>query len=311
MSHPSPADARSFDAATRLEPRADGTVFDLTIHPRWTVGDKPNGGYLLAVLGRAAAEAVQVDGDSMPEALSATVTYLAAPALSAAEVHTTILRRGRTASHVRAVLVQGGRPLVDAVFVMGTLPSEPTPRYSDIAPLDIPDPDHCERLPPQMPGGVRVGVMETTEMRLDPATMPFAPAVPVAGAAVAGAAAAGAAAAGAAVAGAAAAGAAVAELRGWTRFADGREPDGRSLLYFVDAIPPATLLIGSTGWVPTLSMSVYLRARPAPGWLGIRFTAHLVAAGMVDESCTVWDSRGQVVAQAWQLARLRFPDDPV
>jgi Thioesterase-like superfamily len=286
MSHPSPADARSFDAATRLEPRADGTVFDLTIHPRWTVGDKPNGGYLLAVLGRAAAEAVQVDGDSMPEALSATVTYLAAPALSAAEVHTTILRRGRTASHVRAVLVQGGRPLVDAVFVMGTLPSEPTPRYSDIAPLDIPDPDHCERLPPQMPGGVRVGVMETTEMRLDPATMPFAPAAPVAGAAAA-------------------------ELRGWTRFADGREPDGRSLLYFVDAIPPATLLIGSTGWVPTLSMSVYLRARPAPGWLGIRFTAHLVAAGMVDESCTVWDSRGQVVAQAWQLARLRFPDDPV
>jgi hypothetical protein len=56
-------------------------------------------------------------------------------------------------------------------------------------------------------------------------------------------------------------------------------------------------------------MSVYVRARPAPGWLGIRFTAHLVAAGMVDEVCTLWDSRGHVVAQATQLARLRFPDE--
>jgi hypothetical protein len=101
----------------------------------------------------------------------------------------------------------------------------------------------------------------------------------------------------------------VAELRGWLRFADGREPDALSLLYFVDAIPPATLRIGSSGWVPTLSMSVYARAQPAAGWLGLRFTAHLVESGMVDEACTLWDSRGQVVAQATQLARLRFPDE--
>ena len=50
-------------------------------------------------------------------------------------------------------------------------------------------------------------------------------------------------------------------------------------------------------------------ARPAPGWLGIRFTAHLVAAGTVDETCTLWDSHGHVVAQGTQLARLRFPDE--
>ncbi len=31
---------------------------------------------------------------------------------------------------------------------------------------------------------------------------------------------------------------------------------------------------------------------------------------MVDETCVVWDSRGLVVAQSTQLARLRFPDDP-
>ena len=38
-------------------------------------------------------------------------------------------------------------------------------------------------------------------------------------------------------------------------------------------------------------------------------SAHLVSDGMVDETCVLWDSRGLVVAQSTQLARLRFPDE--
>jgi hypothetical protein len=291
MSHSASVDDLNFDTATRIHPRrdhsppeTDSAVFDVAIHPRWTVGDKPNGGYLLALLGRAAAGCLTEQGQTALDPVSATVTYLAAPALSAAEVHTTVLRRGRTASHVRAVLVQSGRAMVDAVFVMGTVPEGEVPRYSDIDRLDIPAPGLCFRPPPVTPEGVRVGVLETTDLRLDPVTIPHAPQPPEAGPATA-------------------------ELRGWLRFADRTEPDPTALLYFVDAIPPATLRIGSTGWVPTLTMSVYVRARPAPGWLGIRFVAHLVEAGMVDETCTLWDSTGQVVAQATQLARLRFPDE--
>ena len=68
-------------------------------------------------------------------------------------------------------------------------------------------------------------------------------------------------------------------------------------------------MIGSTGWVPTLQMSSYVRAHPAPGWLAIRMTANVVADGTVDETCVLWDSRGQVVARSSQLARLRFPDE--
>ena len=281
---PSAADL-SFDAATALRPRADGVTFDLDIHPLWTVGDRPTGGFLLALLGRAAAQAVAIDSGAAWDVHSATVTYLAAPALSSAEIRTTVLRRGRTASHVRAVLVQSERTMVDAVFVLGALGPGTVPRYSDIAPLHIPAPDQCVGLPPYTPEGVPVGVLRTTELRLDPLTVPGAPAQ-------------------------GGEGPPVAELRGWLRFADGQEPNAASLLYFVDAVPPATLLIGSSGWVPTLSMSVYVRARPAPGWLGIRFTAKLVAAGTVDETCTLWDSDGHVVAQATQLARLRFPDEP-
>ena len=270
----SPADL-SFDAVTTLRRRPDGSAFDVDIHPLWTVGDKPNGGYLLALLGNAAAQATGDDESGLHDVVSATVTYLAAPALSAAEIHTTVLRRGRSASHVRAVMVQSDRAMVDAVLVMGRLAAGTAPRYSDIAPLSIPDPDHCVRLPPLTPEGVPVGILETTDLRLDPATVPGGP-PPADGAT------------------------AVAELRGWLRFADGTEPVARTLLYFVDAIPPATLRIGSTGWVPTLTMSVYVRARPAPGWLGIRELAGTELAHR---------HHGHVVAQATQLARLRFPDE--
>jgi len=282
--HSHSADDLSFDAATALRARPDGSTFDLDVHPLWTVGDKPNGGFLLALLGRAARQVVAGDTGAAWDVHSATVTYLAAPDLEAAEIRTTVLRRGRTASHVRAVLVQSERTMVDAVMVLGALAPGTAPRYSDIAPLHIPDPDQCVRLEPRTPEGVPVGVLVTTDLRLDPLTVPGSPQP-------------------------GGEGPPVAELRGWLRFADGREPDAGSLLYFVDAIPPATLLIGSSGWVPTLSMSAYVRARPAPGWLGIRFTAGLVAAGTVDETCTLWDSQGHVVAQATQLARLRFPDE--
>jgi hypothetical protein len=276
-----PADL-SFDAATEVRPTGDPDLFETEVHQLWTVGDKPNGGYLLALLGRAALIAGRGDGDPDWEVVSSAITYLGPPRLGPASIHTTLLRRGRSAAHVRAVLVEGGADLVDAVFVLGALPAAASVRYDAIELLRAPDPEHCVRLPPRMPGGVHVGIMEVLDLRLDPDTTPLADPHPPADAR--------------------------AELRGWSRFADGRDPDPLSLLFAVDAIPPATFRIGSTGWVPTLQMSAYVRARPAPGWLGIRMTANLVAGGMVDETCILWDSRGQVVAQSTQLARLRFPD---
>jgi len=274
----------SFDAATSVRPTPDPLLFETDVHELWTVGDKPNGGYLLALLGRAARISGRAGGGPDWEVVSSAITYLRPPDLGPATVRTTPLRRGRSASHVRAVLAQGGRDLVDAVFVLGELPAEPRSRYDGIEPLGAPDPEQCVRIAPGIPGGVHVGIMEVLDLRLSPSTLPFTDSPPPA--------------------------AAPAELRGWTRFADGREPDALSLLFSVDAIPPATLMIGSTGWVPTLQMSAYVRARPAPGWLGIRTSANLVADGVVDETCVLWDGRGRVVAQSTQLARLRFPDEP-
>jgi len=279
---PGPEDL-SFDAATAVLPTGQPGVFETDVHPLWTVGDKPNGGYLLALLGRATRATGREDGGATWEVVSSAITYLRPPELGPATITTTLLRRGRTAAQVRAVLRQNDTDIVESTSVLGELPAQASTRYDSIDPLGAPDPEHCLRVPPQMPGGVDVGIMQATELRLDPSTLPFGDSPPASDTR--------------------------AELRGWTRFVDGRAPDPISLLYFNDAIPPATFRIGSTGWVPTLQMSTYVRARPATGWLGIRMTANLVADGMVDETCVLWDSHGQVVAQASQLARLRFLDE--
>jgi acyl-coenzyme A thioesterase PaaI-like protein len=272
----------SFDAATEIRATGRPFEFEVDVHPLWTVGDKPNGGYLLALLGRAARTTGREDGSDNWEVVSSAITYLRPPELGPATIATTLLRLGRSAAHVRAVLRQNGTDIVEATSVLTALPARASTRYDATPPFGAPQPEDCLPLPPRIPGGPKVGVMEVTELRLDPTTMPFGESP--------------------------ASTDAKAELQGWSRFADGRDPDPLSLLFFNDAIPPATFRIGSTGWVPTLQMSAYVRARPAPGWLGIRMTANLVADGMVDETCVLWDSRGQVVAQASQLARLRFAD---
>ena len=70
-------------------------------------------------------------------------------------------------------------------------------------------------------------------------------------------------------------------------------------------MPPVTFEMGIPGWVPTVELTVLLRAVPAPGWLRCVQRTRLVQAGWLDEECEVWDSAGRLVVQARQLAMYR------
>ncbi len=263
--------------ATKVVARCDGTTFDVELDPQWTVGDKPNGGYLLSMLARAATSTEAAA--QHPHPLAANATYLAAPAVGPAAVEVTPLRVGRSASQVRTRLVQHGRPCVEALLTLGRLDPNATPLWADSPAVALPAEDECVALPVEPPGaGFKVNLMEVVEQRLDPAVLGFAFGQPTQ----------------------------QAELRGWLRFADGLAPDPLSLLFVADSFPPATFAIGSVGWVPTLELTVYVRAVPAPGALRVRQVARLVEDGLVDEVCEVWDARGRLVAQATQLAKVRF-----
>lgn len=271
-----------FDSATMVQGRGDDGTFDAMIDVGWTVGPKPNGGYLLAIAARAAGLALGTADSAHRDALAASAHYLWAPDPGPAEVHTEVLRVGRGASQVRAMLRQGGRACVDATFTMGTLPTDPPPPWWSARELfDVAPFDECLRIPAAREGSpFVVPIMDRSDLRLDPAVLGFATGNP----------------------------SGEANLRGWISFADGRPVDPLSLLFFLDALPPATFELAPTGWVPTLSLTAYVRARPVPGPLRIRQLAHSVDDGRVDETCEIWDVSGRLVGQATQLAGIRIPD---
>lgn len=271
-----------FDRATAVRATDVPGTWALEVDPGFTVGPKPNGGYLLAAVVRAMGAALAEAGSGHRDALAATAHYLWAPDPGPATVAVEVLRAGRSASQVRATLSQGERRCVDVVATLGTLAVDEPPVWSARAPFAVAPAEACLRAPADPPGAMfTVSIMDRTELLLDPATMGWRSGQPQGRA----------------------------DLRGWIAFADGRPADPLCLLFFLDALPPATFDIGPSGWVPTLSLTAYLRAAPAPGPLRVRQYAQLVAGGRVDEVCEVWDSADRLVGQATQLAAIRFADD--
>ncbi|ARX86612.1 hypothetical protein SMD44_06084 [Streptomyces alboflavus] len=96
------------------------------------------------------------------------------------------------------------------------------------------------------------------------------------------------------------------EMRAWFGLADGRDADPLSLLLAVDALPPTAFEMGLSGWVPTIELTVHVRAKPAPGPLRVAITTRNLAGGFLEEDAEVWDSADRLVAQSRQLARARL-----
>ncbi|WP_433655122.1 thioesterase family protein [Nocardia sp. CA-128927] len=260
----------TFSAVTAVT-RKSQSHFTAEVSSRWTVGHVPNGGYLLAIVARAAAGA-----SAHPDVLAASAQYLRPPDIGTVEIEVEVVRVGTGASQLRARLVQHGIICVDALLIMGTLKADtqefwrraPEPTKAILA--------DCTRIPSTMPNGMPAAIMAEIDARLDPDSMRFVTQGPTGRG----------------------------ELRGWLTLPDNERFDPFSLLFAVDSFPPATLDIADGGWVPTLQLSAYVRALPAPGPVRILQKAHLIEGRRVDESCYVWDSTGRLVAQATQLASI-------
>jgi hypothetical protein len=212
--------------------------------------------------------------------VAATATYVASPTPGPATIEVELLRRGRRMSQARTRLVRDGATCVEATFTVGRLDPAAEPWWNDVVAPTLPPFDACPSTPADPPGGLPLPIMERVDIRLDPAVLGFRTGQP----------------------------SGEGELRGWLRFRDGHVADPLTLLYALDAFPPATFDLAETGWVPTLTLTAYVRAVPAPGDLVVRQRAVLVEADTVDEVCHVWDCRGRLVAQATQLAGIRVGD---
>jgi acyl-coenzyme A thioesterase PaaI-like protein len=268
-----PVGRRTFAEVSGLVPHGPGR-FDAEVDPEWTIGGKPNGGYLLSMLGKAAASVSDHD-----HVVAASAHYLRSPDPGPVTIEARLLRGGRTASQIRASMSQGDQDCVEALITASHLDGDSVPYWKAGLPeMTQTSFDDCSVLVPQMPDGTRVAIMEQVEVRLDATSMASATGR-VTGRG---------------------------QLRGWLALPGGEAFDPDSLLYAVDALPPATFDIERAGWVPTLELTAYIRALPAPGPVRVLQRAHLIDARRVDESCFVWDSTGRLVAQGTQLAGIRL-----
>jgi acyl-coenzyme A thioesterase PaaI-like protein len=262
---------KSFAEATAVIARADG-AYQAELDPQWAVGDKLHGGYLMAVLGRAVSAAA---GHEHPVAV--TTSFLRPPAAGPAIVRVTPLREGRGSALYRASLEQNELVCAEAMITQGGL-DDAEPWWSAAPPPELPPEDECVLLPPDAPGAAfRVHLLEVVEHRLDPASLGFAAGRP----------------------------SKTGRTGAWLRLADGSDWDPLSLLVALDLAPPISLTLGVTGWAPTITFTAYLRRLPAPGPLRVTMQAAEITSGRMDETALAWDTKGNLVAQATQLAAIR------
>lgn len=251
-----------FDCDTAVTPAGPG-LYVGTMTDRWSIGPVPNGGYVLSVGMGALRQAMP-----KPDPLSVTGHFVRPARPGPVAVHVETVKVGRRCATAMARVVQDGEEAVRILATYGTLEAAGGPSHVAGAPPPLPPRSSLSPVPrdPGMTFGQRFELLSTT-MRFEPG-----------------------------------AARGPAEVSGWIRFADGRRPDVHSLGLVADAFPPACFHVLAPGWVPTLELTVHVRARPASEWLRCMFRTRFLFGGLLEEDGEIWDERGTLVALSRQLA---------
>jgi acyl-coenzyme A thioesterase PaaI-like protein len=280
----------TFDSATAVSRRADGR-YDAEPDARFAIvapgGSTPpavNGGALLATVLRAV-----LTESPHPYPVSTSAHFLRVAQLAPAQVEVTWLKQGGTAATARASLLQDGKVVLETTVTTGALTADEAAADGPGAtmaglqwtgpPPGFPHISDCVDLG-QWRGttgqdGI-AGYAAQVEVLFDPSTIGWRQDEP----------------------------SGVPEMRGYFRLREERDPDAYLLAMAVDGLPPVVFGLGATGWAPTVELTWHMRAVPAPGPLAVETRCRHVSSGWFDEEAEVWDSRGRLVAQSRQLARV-------
>lgn len=276
----------SFDQATAVRRAGEGR-YVAELDAGYGFEGALNGGYLMAVLTRAA-----LDASGRPHPITTAAGFLRVARPGRADVTVESLKAGRTAEVARVTLAQDGVLVVDARITSGALDGDVQPRYSAKAGA-LPPLDDCVTFDDRDDG-----FAAQVEVLYDKTTMGWLDGTPSGrpemrayfrlrgqayerDGAVGG----------------------EASEPGGTPCGEASEPDGALLALAVDSLPPVALNTGAYGWSPTVDLTWHMRAVPAPGWLSLYASGRLVSDGWFDEEVEVWDSAGKLVAQSRQIAR--------
>jgi acyl-CoA thioesterase len=252
-----------FDQDTRVE-RLEPGLYSGHVSDRWNIGPVPNGGYVLSI-GMAALRQEL----SCPDPVSVTAHYLR-PSLPdcAVRIEVETIKIGRQFTTAMVRLIQSGNETTRLLATYGDLGRSSGPIHVAGAPPPLPPREQLRALPRDNgPEFARRVEMLCPSLDFEPghATGP-------------------------------------AEVSGWIRFADGRMPDVHALGLMADSFPPAVFLVLARGWVPTIELTVHVRARPTSQWLRCLFRTRFLFGGLLEEDGEIWDESGTLVTLSRQLA---------
>jgi acyl-coenzyme A thioesterase PaaI-like protein len=235
----------------------------------WDIAGNANGGYLLALAGRAMAAACDRE-----RPVSLTAHYLSPGRPGPVEVTSTLVKSGRAHATVQATMTAGDAPVLALVGTFTSLPDSGDELLVDAEPPDLPPIDACPRSEHDAANGFPPPFVSKVVQHLHPDDVPFR-----------------------------AERSGQALMRGWFSLPDAEPVDPFALLLAADAFPPTVYNTDlPVGWVPTVELTVHVRAVPASGPIACRFSTRFVTGGRLEADGELWDSAGRLVAQSRQLA---------
>lgn len=259
-----------FTTASRVRSLGDGT-FAATLSGGWTIGGKPHGGFLVALLARAGVTVSGATGAPVADPLTVSAHFLRAPELGPVLLRTEVRKNGRQTTVVNVQLEQRGQSCVEGVVTTGRLPRERA-AWSDLPNVPAEPPGNALDIA-ALPMASVFRLTEGCDVRIDPNGAGFLHGQTTD----------------------------PPRLRLWARPRN-EQVDPFFALMVGDIAPPVTFNLGRFGWSPTAQLTALLRSRPAPGWLRVQVDCKAVHGAWFDADATVVDATGRLVCQARQLA---------
>ena len=243
--------------------------YDTSIRAGWALGGNANGGYLLALAGRAMA-----DTAGRPP-LSLTAHYLKPGPAGPCTIDTETIRSGRRLATISATVRVADVPIMQLLGTFGDQTPGGPALVTGGPPALVP---YAESAAPPAPDeGPLPEMMQRIALRLHPDDAGFRAGKPTG----------------------------TAKMDGWFALADEEPIDAFALLLASDAFPPVVFNSGlPVAWVPTVELTVHIRGVPAPGPVAASFRSEYIEDGLFNEDGELWDSTGKLVAQCRQLALL-------
>ena len=307
----------SFDLDTAITPThthththtpsgGGGGAFAGFVSDSWSIGDAPNGGYLMASAISAARECVP-----FRDPLSITAYYLSkAEEREAMDITVEVLGVAKSSATVQVSLSQRGSLRSRYLGTFGSLKSFRGLTHQAMQAPELPPPRKCIDANAVLRGvmGDKLKIAQQVDF-LVAKNSPFAQSVLQGHQGD------------------------TAVLECWVAFRDGRAPCLRSLAFFCDALPPPVLIVTPSNWVPTLEYTVHFWDRPVAStaaadqeyppdaasstsvqafdnklWLRCRMVTRHVHNSLLFTDAEIWGATGDnLLATSRQLARVLAP----